>query len=170
MTRLIIKQGDITKEKVDCIVNTVRTNLDNNGLLNGLIHQLAGAELLKDFKNINHCEIGEAIITKAYKLPCKYIIHTAGPMWQGGDKDEIKKLELCYSNSLELAKQNKIKTIAFPAISTGHSYKFPHDLVANIAIKTINKYLDYFDEVKIILYEDWLKDIWQEEYNNILKN
>jgi O-acetyl-ADP-ribose deacetylase len=163
MTKIIIKQGDLAKERVDCIVNTVRTNLDKNGLLNGLIHQLAGPKLIEELKIISHCDIGQAIITKAYNLPCKYIIHTAGPMWQGGDKDEIKKLELCYLNSLELAKQNKIKTIALPAISTGHSYKFTHDIVAKVAIGIINRYLNYFDEVKIVLYEDWLVDIYQRE-------
>lgn len=160
---LKISSGDLTKEKVDCIVNTVRPKLDNTGLLNRLIHQLAGEKLLEDFKKIKHCNIGGAIITKGYRLPCKYIIHTAGPMWQGGNNNEIKKLADCYKNSLDLAIKHNIKTIAFPAISTGHSYKFPHDIVAQVAIKTINKYLDYFDKIEIVLYEDWLIDIWQRE-------
>lgn len=160
---LIIKCSDITKEKVDCLINTVRPNLDDTGLLNGLIHKLAGPKLLEEFKTIGHCDIGGAIITKAYKLPCKYIIHTVGPMWQGGNKEEIEKLKLCYSNSLKLAKQNKIKTIALPAISTGHSYKFPHDLSAQIALRVIKEYLDDFEEIRIVLYEDWIKDIWKAQ-------
>lgn len=162
MKKLVITQGDITKELVDCIVNTVRPKLDNTGLLNGLIHQLAGAELLKEFETLGHCEIGQAIITKAYNLPQKYIIHTAGPIWQGGANEEKEKLKLCYLNSLELAKKYKVKTIALPAISSGHSYKFPHDLVAEIATGVIKNYLDDFEEIRIVLYEEWLKNIWQQ--------
>lgn len=160
---LKINSGDITKEKVECLVNTVRPKLDNTGLLNGLIHKLAGPKLLEEFKTINYCNIGGAIITKGYDLPHKYIIHTAGPMWQGGNKNEIKQLEACYINCLELAKQYNIKTIALPAISTGHSYKFTHDLVAKIALKIIKKHLKDFKEIKIILYEDWPLDIWKKK-------
>jgi Predicted phosphatase homologous to the C-terminal domain of histone macroH2A1 len=138
--KISIIQGDIVKLKVDAVVNAANTTLLGGEGVDGAIHRAAGPELLKECKGLKGCATGEAKITKGYLLPAKWIIHTVGPVWHGGQKGEYDLLASCYRKSLELAREYAIKTIAFPAISTG-AYNFPSDRAAEIAVSEINKFL-----------------------------
>jgi len=138
--RIKIVQGDITKLEVDAIVNAANKSLLGGGGVDGAIHRAAGPELLAECRSLNGCEVGEAKITNGYNLPAKYVIHTVGPYWNGGKYNEDEKLASCYFNSLKLAVKHGIKTIAFPAISTG-VYRFPFERAAKIAFKTVTDFL-----------------------------
>lgn len=156
-------KGDITKVKVDAIVNAANNSLLGGGGVDGAIHRAAGPELLEECKQLGGCETGEAKITKGYKLPAKYVIHTVGPIWQGGEYSEEEKLANCYSNSLKLAAENKIKSIAFPSISTG-VYGFPIGKAAPIALREAEKFLEKdktIKEVIFILFSDKDFQIYQ---------
>lgn len=131
-----IAEGDITKLAVDAMVNAANTSLLGGGGVDGAIHRAAGPELVGECRMIGKCPTGEARITKAYKLPAKHVIHTVGPVWNGGGNGEDGLLESCYRNSLALARKAGVKTIAFPAISTG-IYRFPLDRAARIAVSTV---------------------------------
>lgn len=139
--RIGIIKGDITTLDVDAIVNAANNSLMGGGGVDGAIHSAAGPELLDECKRLNGCETGKAKITKGYRLKAKHIIHTVGPVWKGGYRDEPEMLASCYQSSLEVAKEKKIKTLAFPGISTG-AYRFPQDLAAMIAINETRRFLN----------------------------
>jgi O-acetyl-ADP-ribose deacetylase (regulator of RNase III) len=141
LDRIEIIQGDITKQNVDAVVNAANKSLLGGGGVDGAIHRAAGPQLLEECKNLGGCETGEAKITNAYKLPANWVIHTVGPVWKGGGHHEDELLAKCYINSLTLAKQYNIKTIAFPAISTG-VYGFPVERASRITIKQIIDFLE----------------------------
>lgn len=138
--RIIIIQGNIVKLEVDAVVNSANSTLLGGGGVDGAIHGAAGPKLLEECKGLKGCETGEAKITKGYFLPAKWIIHTVGPVWQGGQKGEDGLLASCYRKSLEIANEYAVKTIAFPAISTG-AYNFPSERAAGIAVSEIIKFL-----------------------------
>ncbi len=143
--RIDLTKGDITKVKVDAIVNAANTSLLGGGGVDGAIHRAGGPEILNECRKIvarqGGCKTGEAVITTAGNLPARFVIHTVGPVWNGGDKGEEKKLTDCYRNSLQLAVDNKCSTIAFPNISTG-VYRFPKAAAAQIAVHTVADFLD----------------------------
>jgi len=143
---LRVLQDDITTLKVDAIVNAANNSLLGGGGVDGAIHKAAGIELLEFNKTLNGCDTGEAKISPGFKLSAKWVISTVGPVWQGGDAHEPELLAKCYQNSLQLAQDHKIKTIAFPSISTG-VYGYPKQAAAKIAVQQLKKYEDKFEEV-----------------------
>lgn len=149
--KIQIVRGDITKLEVDAIVNAANTTLLGGGGVDGAIHRAAGPQLLEECRTLNGCPTGEAKITKGYKLPAKWVIHTVGPVWSGGTRNEDAKLESCYQNSLKLAQDNNIESIAFPAISTG-VYRFPLERATKIAVKTAKTALDKTSNIKRIIF------------------
>ena len=163
MIKLI--KGDITKiNTVDAIVNAANSSLLGGGGVDGAIHRAAGPELLFECRLLGGCKTGQAKLTKAYQLPCRYIIHTVGPVWNGGTHNEDALLADCYENSLKLAAENNIRTIAFPSVSTG-IYAFPVERAAKIAIGTVNRFLrenpELFDMVLWVLFDDRTQAAYQ---------
>ncbi len=164
MTLLEAIQTDITTLKVDAIVNAANTTLLGGGGVDGAIHRAAGPRLLAECKTLGGCETGEARMTKGYDLPAQYVIHTVGPVWNGGNRHEAELLTNCYENSLRVAMKNNIKVLAFPSISTG-AYRFPFKQAASIAVDTVRKFTTehpVFDKVIFVCFkkEDW--DVYQE--------
>ena len=141
MNRILLQLGDITQLEVDAIVNAANENLSPGSGVDGAIHAAAGPGLADECETLGGCPTGEARITGGHNLKARRVIHTAGPMWDGGYRDEAGLLTSCYRNSLQLASENQIPTIAFPAISTG-AYDFPPDQAAQIALKTTKAFLE----------------------------
>ena len=148
-------KGDITRIQVDAIVNAANTSLLGGGGVDGAIHRAGGKAILEECQKIRAkqggCKVGEAVITTGGNLPAKYVIHTVGPVWQGGNNEEETLLATAYRNSLRLAVQNKIHTIAFPNISTG-IYGFPKDKAAKIAVNAVNSFLQSTDQVSKVVF------------------
>ena len=167
--RIEIIQGDITKQAVDAIVNAANCSLLGGGGVDGAIHRAAGPELLAECRTLNGCKTGEAKITKGYKLPAKYVIHTPGPVWHGGSKGEAELLKSCYLNCLALASENGCKTVDFPSISTG-VYHFPLEKASRIAIGAIAEYLSAHPElerVRMVCFDERTKGYYEAALENL---
>jgi O-acetyl-ADP-ribose deacetylase len=162
--RIELIKGDITTLDVDAIVNAANTSLLGGGGVDGAIHRAAGPELLRECERLNGCETGKAKITKGYNLKAKYVIHTVGPVWRGGTFDEFSLLASCYKSCLDISNEQKIKTLAFPGISTG-IYGFPMNLAAAIAIKETRKFLNYYsfpEKVIFVAFSDENYEIYRK--------
>lgn len=164
MTPIELIQGDITQQRVDAIVNAANTTLLGGGGVDGAIHRAAGPELLDECRTLRGCPTGEAKITKGYKLPARFVIHTVGPVWNGGKNKEDGLLKHCYKNSLRLALENKIRTLAFPSISTG-AYRFPIERAARIAVETVRECLGTMKGIEKVIFVTFSKadyDVYQK--------
>ena len=161
-----IVRGDITALEVDAIVNAANTTLLGGGGVDGAIHRAAGPELLAECRTLGGCRPVEAKITRGYRLPVRFVIHTVGPIWRGGKRGEPEILANCYRNSLQLAVENGIKTIAFPAISCG-AYGYPIQEAAQIALKTTREFLANADKIEKVIFVLWGEEIY-EAYRKLL--
>ncbi len=166
--------GDITKiTDVQAIVNAANNSLLGGGGVDGAIHRAAGPELLAECRTLHGCETGMAKMTKAYNLPCDYVIHTVGPIWNGGRSGEEELLAGCYFHSMQLALEQGIRSIAFPSISTG-VYSFPVEPAAEIAVKTVSRFLkdnqDNFDFVEWVLFDSATEAVYKREVDKLYLN
>ena len=165
-SKIDLVRGDITKLDVDAIVNAANTTLLGGGGVDGAIHRAAGPELLAECRALDGCRSGEAKITRGYRLPTRFVIHTVGPVWREGKHHEPETLANCYWNSLQLAVENEIKTIAFPAISCG-AYGYPIPDAARVALKTARDFLATDDSIDKVTFVLWGEDIY-EAYRQLL--
>ncbi|MBW5449445.1 O-acetyl-ADP-ribose deacetylase [Cohnella sp. CFH 77786] len=173
-TIIALEKGDITKSDLDCIVNAANTSLLGGGGVDGAIHRAGGREILDECIRIRNkqgnCPVGESVITTGGRLKAKFVIHTVGPVWNGGNNLEDEKLGNCYKNSLNLAVQYGLKSISFPNISTG-IYKFPKDKAAAIAIRTVLDFVlqnESFKKIQFICFDDENYNIYQEKLRAVL--
>jgi O-acetyl-ADP-ribose deacetylase len=157
--KIELARGDIAKQKVDAIVNAANTTLLGGGGVDGAIHRAAGPELVAECRTLGGCRPGEAKITRGYRLPARFVIHTVGPVWHGGKHGEPETLANCYRNSLQIALENRIKTIAFPAISCG-AYGYPVQEAAKIALETTGDFLATSDEIQKVIFVLWGEDVY----------
>ena len=164
-------KGDITKIKdVQAIVNAANRSLLGGGGVDGAIHRAAGPQLLEECRTLQGCPTGEAKLTKAYRLPCSYVIHTVGPVWRGGANGEPEKLASCYYNSLKVAMEHGIRTVAFPSISTG-VYRYPVEKAAKEAVGAVCSFMEQFpdaiDLVEWVLFDDKTLKAYENEVKNV---
>lgn len=162
--KIKIIEGDITKQGVDAIVNAANTSLLGGGGVDGAIHRAAGPELLEETRKIGGCPTGEARVSKGYRLPAKWVIHTVGPVWAGGNKNEDNLLAGCYKNSLRAAADLGAKTVAFPSISTG-AYGFPLERATEIALKETKAFLESdetLEEVVFVCFGEKVLKVYQD--------
>ena len=168
--RIAIVQGDITRLQMGAIVNAANSSLLGGGGVDGAIHRAAGPELYEECRTLNGCATGDAKITHGYRLPAQWIIHTVGPVWRGGDHDEDAKLASCYRTSLAIARERGIRTIAFPAISTG-IYGFPVDRASRIAVGEIKVHLEQHDtpqKVVLVAFSDNAREAYEAAIGEVL--
>lgn len=168
--RIEIIKGDITTLTTDAIVNAANSSLLGGGGVDGAIHRAAGPALLAECRQLNGCPAGKAKITGGYNLPAKYVIHTVGPVWRGGDSGESKLLAECYRNSLKLAAEHKIRSIAFPSVSTG-VYGYPVELASAIALREIKGFMEdnsTVDRVIVVCFDDETYSVYQKNYREII--
>jgi len=165
---ILLVKDDITKMKVDAIVNAANSRLVGGGGVDGAIHRAAGPELLKECRLLKGCLTGSAKITKAYNLPSDFVIHAVGPVWRGGNSNEVELLKSCYTTSLKIANSQNLKSIAFPNISTG-IYGFPKEEATKIAVNAVKQFLiesNSFEQVFFVCFDEENYEI----YNDLLKN
>jgi O-acetyl-ADP-ribose deacetylase len=166
-SRISIIQGDITKQKVEAIVNAANNSLLGGGGVDGAIHRAAGPKLLDECRTLGGCDTGSAKITGGYNLPARKIIHTVGPIWQGGGQNEDQLLTKCYKSCFSIAKKEHIKTIAFPSISTG-VYRFPVERASRLALRTICREIETNTEIERVIVVCFDKETY-ENYTNAEK-
>lgn len=162
-----IVQGDITKQPVDAIVNAANTSLLGGGGVDGAIHRAAGPELLAECRTLHGCPTGEAKLTRGYRLPARWVIHTVGPVWRGGRDFEDELLANCYRRSLEVAAANGVRSIAFPAISTG-VYGFPLERATRIAVREVRAILDQnpaIEKVVFVCFDGHTREVYERVVN-----
>jgi len=167
--RVQIVEGDITKQEVDAIVNAANTSLLGGGGVDGAIHKAAGPELLEETRKIGGCLTGEARVSKGYRLPAKWVIHTVGPVWAGGHKNEESLLASCYKNSFQAAQDLGVKSIAFPSISTG-AYGFPLEKATEIALDETKKFLETsktLSKVVFVCFGQKAYNTYQDVYERV---
>jgi O-acetyl-ADP-ribose deacetylase (regulator of RNase III) len=166
IARIELTRGDITKLEIDAIVNAANTTLLGGGGVDGAIHSAAGPELLEECRSLGGCPTGKAKITRGYRLPARFVIHTVGPVWSGGNHGEAETLANCYRNSLGVAVENEVKTIAFPAISCG-AYRYPIEEAARIAVETTTAFLEQDQAIDKVTFVVVTKEI-EEAYRRLL--
>ncbi|TAK35812.1 MAG: O-acetyl-ADP-ribose deacetylase [Chloroflexota bacterium] len=160
MDRITVVEGDITEQKVDAIVNAANTSLLGGGGVDGAIHRAAGPALLEECRTLNGCATGEAKMTSGYRLPARWVIHTVGPVWHGGKNQEDELLARCYRNSLALAVQSGVRTIAFPSISTG-AFSFPQERATRIAVREVRRFLESNSSIEQVIFVCFGKQAYQ---------
>jgi len=168
-TEVEIVEGDITKQQVDAIVNAANTSLLGGGGVDGAIHRAAGPELLEETRRIGGCPTGEARVSKGYRLPAEWVVHTVGPVWRGGGRNEEGQLASCYRSSLEAAVDVGARTIAFPGISTG-AYGFPLERATEIAVEETKRFLDQkppLDKVVFVCFGNRALETYREVYGRV---